>query len=314
MQDITTFLSVLIVFARTQLAALSLPTLKRKDSKQRNLTNALLLLPLLGTMTSVCAWRTGELKLLHLSTVALPLLTTPSLLALSADAIIPLTNAVGFKISSLSTSRSSLTVPGLPRASLILAAARQGTSRSPLCLVAAEMHATTLAAGVGAGVEAAEDSMVAGVEGAQPFCTGEVPACTSKGEVLPPIMPFGTTLTVFRCAQSRRRRKTMPFAPLCKQTARLHTSLEPQRASRPKARSLWSRSPPTTKSLSPLPALTLRRSLRRRSTGCSTAALTRRSLSTRLPTSSAQTAVTAARKSLRHEEEMLQPERISGEV
>ena len=310
MQDITTFLSVLIVFARTQLAALSLPTLKRKDSKQRNLTNALLLLPLLGTMTSVSASRTGELKLLHLSTVALPLLTTPSLLALSADAIIPLTNAVGFKISSLCTSRSSLTVPGLPRASLILAAARQGTSRSPLCLVAAEMHATTLAAGVGAGVEAAEDSMVAGVEGAQPFCTGEVPACTSKGEVL----PFGTTLTVFRCAQSRRRRKTMPFALLCKQTARLPTSLEPQRAFRPKARSLWSRSPPTTKSLSPLPALTLRRSLRRRSTGCSTAALTRRSLSTRLPTSSAQTAVTAARKSLRHEEEMLQPERISGEV
>jgi hypothetical protein len=161
------------------------------------------------------------------------------------------------------------------------------------------MHATTLAAGVGAGVEAAEDSMVAGVEGAQPFCTGEVPAFTSKGEVLPPIMPFATTLTVFRCAQSRRRRKTMPFAPLCKQTVRLPTSLEPQRTSRPKARSLWSRSPPTTNSLSPLPVLTLRRSLRRRSTGCSTAALTRRNLSTRLPTSSAQTAVTVARKSLR---------------
>jgi hypothetical protein len=105
----------------------SLPSLKRKDSKQRNLTNALLLLPLLGTMTSVSASRTGELKLLHLSTVALPLLTTTSLLALSADAIIPLTNAVRFKISSLSTSRSSLTVPGLPRASLILAATRQGT-------------------------------------------------------------------------------------------------------------------------------------------------------------------------------------------
>jgi hypothetical protein len=111
--------------------------------------------------------------------------------------------------------------------------------------------------------------MVAGVEGIQPFCTGEVPTCTSKGEVLPPILPC------------------------------LPTSLEPQRASRPKARSLWSRSPPTTSSLSPLPALTRRMSLHRRSTGCSTAALTRRSLSSRLPTSSAQTAVTAARRSLR---------------
>jgi hypothetical protein len=86
-------------------------------------------------------------------------------------------------------------------------------------------YATTLAAGVGSGVEAAKDSMVAGVEGAQPFCTGEIPACTSKGEVLSPIMPLATTLTVFRCAPSRRR-KTMPFSPLCKRTVRLPTLLE----------------------------------------------------------------------------------------